>query len=145
MTAAFFGALMGEEAVLRIREKPVWASLVKEAKRYGMQQRPDAYPPDCLNVLVRELESAAKRPPVVLYTGGRSHPALQKVTRLLAAPRSPTARWSRCRRRATAFNIRVIPLSGRCSRRFEGSELTSPEGIQRFDNTKEHQTLGKRR
>lgn len=85
MTAAFFSALMGEEAVLRIREKPVWASLVKEAKRYGMQQRPDAYPPDCLNVLVRELESAAKRPPVVLYTGGRSHPALQKVTRLLAA------------------------------------------------------------
>lgn len=78
--AAFFGALMGEEAVQRIREKPVWASLVKEARRYGFQQPPDSYPAERLASLVE----ATKKPPVVVYTGGRSHPALQKVSHLLA-------------------------------------------------------------
>lgn len=84
MTVAFFGALMGDEAVRRIREKPVWASLVKEAKRYGSQQRPESYPPDRLRQLVNLLDSTPQKPPITLYTGGRSHPALQKVTRLLA-------------------------------------------------------------
>lgn len=80
ITAAFFAALMGEEAVRRIREKPVWASLVREAKRYGYQQPPASYPAEHLT----GRPAVTKMPPVVLYTGGRSHPALQKVTCRLA-------------------------------------------------------------
>ena len=79
--ARFFAALMGEGAVERIRQKPAWPSLVLEAERYGWQEMPAAYPPQHL-AAVAEHE---KRPPVVLYTGGRSHPALQKVARRLAS------------------------------------------------------------
>lgn len=85
MTEAFFGALMGGEAVRRLREKPVWASLVQEAKRYGDQQRPASYPPERLRELESAREATPKSFPIVLYTGGRSHPALQKVTRRLQA------------------------------------------------------------
>ena len=71
---------MGEAAASRIKEKPVWASLVKEAPRYGYQQLPASYPPNAS----AGFPSTKRKPPVVLYTGGRSHPALQKVTRRLA-------------------------------------------------------------
>lgn len=81
---AFFAALMGEEAVRRIKEKPVWTHLVREAQRYGYQQLPASYPLQRLKDLKdRLLSKKAAAPPVVLYTGGRSHPALQNVTRRL--------------------------------------------------------------
>lgn len=78
---AFFRALMGEAAVLRIKQKPAWAAIVREAERIGWQQLPSSYPPDCVAALLQK----KVRPPVVIYTGGRSHPGLQKVARRLAA------------------------------------------------------------
>ena len=77
---AFFTALMGEGALERIKQKPAWSILVREAERYGWQEMPAAYPPECA-----EAFPVDTRPPVVMYTGGRSHPALQKVTRRFAA------------------------------------------------------------
>ncbi|MBO2521984.1 MAG: hypothetical protein CW345_09335 [Firmicutes bacterium] len=77
---SFFRALMGDEAVQRIKQKPAWEGLVREAERYGWQELPASYPPERLE----ELAAAREKPPVVVYTGGRSHAALQKVARRLA-------------------------------------------------------------
>ncbi|HLS89846.1 MAG TPA: alpha/beta hydrolase [Limnochordia bacterium] len=82
---AFFTALMGKEAVQRIKERPVWTGLVKEAERYAHQELPASYPPERLASFSQRLEKTVKGPPVIVYTGGRSHPALQKVAREIAA------------------------------------------------------------
>lgn len=85
ITEAFFTALMGKEAVQRIKERPVWPGLVKEAERYAHQELPASYPPERLASLSQRLKKTVLGSPVIVYTGGRSHPALQKVARAIAA------------------------------------------------------------
>lgn len=89
LTARFFEMLMGPAALAKIKERPVWASLVREAPRFVEQQFAGDYPADSLKRLEQARESAQF--PVIVYTGGRSHIALQKLSRRVAQ-RVPGAR-----------------------------------------------------
>lgn len=82
LTERFFGMLMGADAVRAIKEKPVWPSLVQEAERFQRQQFVGDYPPERVTRLLERRKGYDY--PILLYTGGKSHPALIKITRELA-------------------------------------------------------------
>ena len=74
---AFMEMLIGPAALADLRESPAWPGIVREAGRTAYEQFPAAYPPESLSELSPDL-------PVQVYTGGRSHPGLQKLARRLA-------------------------------------------------------------
>ena len=74
---AFMEMLIGPAALADLREGPAWPGIVREAGRTAYEQFPAAYPPESLSELSPDL-------PVQVYTGGRSHPGLQKLARRLA-------------------------------------------------------------
>ena len=69
--------LIGSAALAELRNSPAWPGIVREAGRTAYEQFPAAYPPESLSELSPDL-------PVQVYTGGRSHPGLQKLARRLA-------------------------------------------------------------
>ena len=74
---AFMEMLIGPAALADLRESPAWPGIVREAGRTAYEQFPAAYPTESLAELSGEF-------PVQVYTGGRSHPGLQKLARRLA-------------------------------------------------------------
>lgn len=75
--AEFFNMIAGPDVVSQLRSRPIWASLVREAKRTAYEQFPATYPAGAL----KRLRITG---PVNVYTGGRSHPGLRKVAQHLA-------------------------------------------------------------
>ena len=73
----FLAMVAGNEFAERVRGGAVWPQLVSEAERYVVETYAGDYPPEAL-------EGVAPDVPIQLYTGGKSHPALQKVTHALA-------------------------------------------------------------
>lgn len=80
----FFAMLLGPEGAAGLRERRAWPAIVREAGRIAHAEFPGEYPAGA----GRQLSTAG---PVRVYTGGRSHPALQKLARCLAE-RIPRAR-----------------------------------------------------
>ena len=74
---AFMEMLIGPAALADLRESPAWPGIVREAGRTAYEQFPVEYPPGSLAELSVEF-------PAQVYTGGRSHPGLQKLARRLA-------------------------------------------------------------
>ena len=74
---AFMEMLIGPAALADLRESPAWPGIVREAGRTAYEQFPVAYPTESLAELSGDF-------PVQVYTGGRSHPGLQKLARRLA-------------------------------------------------------------
>ena len=74
---AFMEMLIGPAALADLRESPAWPGIVDEAGRTANEQFPVEYPPEYLAELSADF-------PVRVYTGGRSHPGLQKLARRLA-------------------------------------------------------------
>ena len=74
---AFMEMLIGPAALAELRNSPAWPGIVREAGRTAYEQFPVAYPTESLAELSGDF-------PVQVYTGGRSHPGLQKLARRLA-------------------------------------------------------------
>ena len=74
---AFMEMLIGPAALADLRESPAWPGIVREAGRTAHEQFPVEYPLELLAELSVDF-------PVQVYTGGRSHPGLQKLARLMA-------------------------------------------------------------
>ena len=74
---AFMEMLIGSAALADLREGPAWPGIVREAGRTAYEQFPVEYPPESLAEMRADF-------PVQVYTGGRSHPGLQKLARRLA-------------------------------------------------------------
>lgn len=83
ITERFFTILMSEKAVKKIKERPVWSSLVAEAIRLTEQQFAGDLHPGVHDDFIERRETVG-RYPVIVYTGGQSHPALQRVAREIA-------------------------------------------------------------
>jgi pimeloyl-ACP methyl ester carboxylesterase len=79
VAVAFIEMLAGPKTVERLRERPVWPALVAEAARLADAEFPGDYPADALDDL-----ALAEDAPIRVYSGGASHPALQRVARRLA-------------------------------------------------------------
>jgi len=73
----FFELLLGPEATREMRARPLWSAVVHEARRAVHEQPAPDYP-------ASKLPGLTVGVPTLLYTGGRSHPGLQKVARRLA-------------------------------------------------------------
>jgi pimeloyl-ACP methyl ester carboxylesterase len=71
-TEAFFSMIGGERMVERLRGTPDWARLCSYATRFARAESAGSYPSSSLTRLARRI-------PVGLYTGGRSHPALRRI------------------------------------------------------------------
>lgn len=78
LTEAFFRMVLGDAAAEALMAKPAWDGLVQEADRFRREEFVGAYPPERLRRLPGSLR-------VTLYSGGRSHPALQEVAKRLAS------------------------------------------------------------
>jgi len=76
-TEAFFSMIGGERMVERLRGTPDWARLCSYATRFARGESAGSYPSSSLAKLPTSI-------PVGLYTGGRSHPALRRITAELA-------------------------------------------------------------
>ena len=74
---AFMEMLIGSAALAELRNSPAWPGIVREAGRTAYEQFPVEYPPESLAEMRADF-------PVQVYTGGRSHPGLQKLARRLA-------------------------------------------------------------
>jgi pimeloyl-ACP methyl ester carboxylesterase len=77
-TEAFFSMIGGERMVERLRGTPDWARLCSYATRFARAESAGSYPSSSLTRLARRI-------PVGLYTGGRSHPALRRIAAELAS------------------------------------------------------------
>lgn len=73
----FLTMVAGAEFVEKIKVRSVWHELVAEAERLQHEEDPREYMPPFLDQL-------GETHPVVVYSGGRSHPALRKVAHSLA-------------------------------------------------------------
>ena len=82
VASAFFEAVIGKAAAERLRSHRAWPGIIRDADRLRREEFAGEYPPLRLGEL-------APRPTFV-YSGGRSHPGLQKVSaelsRRLRAP-----------------------------------------------------------
>jgi pimeloyl-ACP methyl ester carboxylesterase len=76
-TEAFFAMIGAERAVERLRGTPDWERLSGYATRFACGESAGSYSSASLAKLARKI-------PVGLYTGGRSHPALRLITAELA-------------------------------------------------------------
>jgi len=76
IASTFFGALTGSDGLASLRSHPAWPRLVAEAERFTLAESPSNYH----EWLIREVMISA---PLQVYTGGRSHPGLQKIARRL--------------------------------------------------------------
>ena len=74
---AFMEMLVGPAGLAELRESPAWPGVVREAGRTAYEQFPATYPAEYLTELSPEF-------PIQVYTGGRSHPGLQKLASRLA-------------------------------------------------------------
>ncbi|MEA2514918.1 MAG: hypothetical protein QOJ59_4407 [Thermomicrobiales bacterium] len=74
---AFFAMIAGEDGLARLRSGEGWPALLREAGRIAEAEFPADYPPEAIGEL-------SPPPPVVVYTGGRSHAGLQALARHLA-------------------------------------------------------------
>ncbi len=75
--ATFMEMIIGPDALANLRAGPAWPGIVREAGRAAHEPYPVSYPPEYVAELSVDY-------PVRVYTGGRSHPGLQKVARRLA-------------------------------------------------------------
>jgi pimeloyl-ACP methyl ester carboxylesterase len=73
----FVTMLAGPDAVARLRERPVWAVMLRESAALADVEPPSAYPAEA----AAEVRLAV---PVRVYRGGRSSPALRRIAELLA-------------------------------------------------------------
>lgn len=76
LTERFFQNVIGAEAMEHLRTKPVWSALVHEAERFSRSQFVGEFPGERLNDLHDSIR-------VTLFSGGRSHPALQRLAQAL--------------------------------------------------------------
>ncbi|MFN8590055.1 MAG: alpha/beta fold hydrolase [Thermomicrobiales bacterium] len=76
-TAAFFTMIGAGRAVERLRGTPEWERLTRHAARFARSEPAADFPVSLLDRLPPDL-------PIVLYTGGRSHPALRGIVTRLA-------------------------------------------------------------
>ncbi len=74
VAAEFLAALSGPETARRARSSATWPLLVREASRLLHEEYAGDYPSE-------RLQGLSLPVPVRVYTGGRSHPALNKVAR----------------------------------------------------------------
>lgn len=77
-TAAFFTMIGAARAVERLRGTPQWERLTRHADRFARSEPAADFPVNALDRLPPDL-------PIVLYTGGRSHPVLRGIVARLAA------------------------------------------------------------
>ena len=76
-TAAFFDMLDAGHVPERLRGSDEWEQLTSFAPRFARNEPPGAFP-------VEHWEALDASFPILVYSGGRSHPTLQGVTRMLA-------------------------------------------------------------
>ena len=76
-TAAFFEMIGAGHVPERLRGSDDWEQLTRFAPRFARNEPPGEFP-------VEHWEALDAAFPILMYSGGRSHPALQGVTRLLA-------------------------------------------------------------
>ncbi len=72
----FFKAVIGAEAAERLREHRAWPSIVRDAGRLTQEEFAADYPASA----IRDIPDV----PVFIYSGGRSHPALRKLSEQLS-------------------------------------------------------------
>ncbi|MCA9863619.1 MAG: alpha/beta fold hydrolase, partial [Thermomicrobiales bacterium] len=82
-TTAFFRMIGAEHVPERLRGSDEWELLTTFAARFARNEPPGEFPVEHWTTLDTSF-------PVLLYSGGRSHPALQGVTHLMA--KSPRVR-----------------------------------------------------
>lgn len=76
-TAAFFGMIGAGHVPERLRGSDDWEQLKRFASRFARNESPGEF-------LVEHWEALDASFPILVYSGGRSHPALQGVAHLLA-------------------------------------------------------------
>lgn len=76
-TSAFFEMIGAGHVSERLRGSDEWEQLMSFAPRFARNESPGEFPVPCWEALEARL-------PIFLYSGGRSHPALQAITRELA-------------------------------------------------------------
>ncbi|HUX87111.1 MAG TPA: alpha/beta hydrolase [Chloroflexota bacterium] len=76
VASTFFRALVGSDGLVSLRTHKAWPRLVAEAERFTRAESPGLYEA----AAIREI---ALKVPIQVYTGGRSHPGLQKIARQL--------------------------------------------------------------
>lgn len=76
-TAAFFEMIGAGHVTERLRGSDDWEQLQRFAPRFARNEPPGEFP-------VEHWEALDTAFPILVYSGGRSHPALQGVTHLLA-------------------------------------------------------------
>lgn len=76
-TTAFFDMIGAGHVSERLRGSDDWEQLKRFAPRFARNEPPGEFP-------VEHWEALGAAFPILVYSGGRSHPALQGVTRLLA-------------------------------------------------------------
>lgn len=77
LAAHFLTMVAGERFVEQVKQRPVWHELVAEAERLPYEENPATYKPKDLNAVGLGM-------PTLVYSGGRSHPALRIVAERLA-------------------------------------------------------------
>ena len=82
-TSAFFEMIGAGHVPERLRGSDEWEQLMSFAPRFARNESPGEFPVQCWEALEARL-------PIFLYSGGRTHPALQAITRELAS--SPRVR-----------------------------------------------------
>ncbi len=76
LAEGFFRLLLGPEGAARLQASSAWPTLVQEAARSAWEQFAGTYPPEAVHAVPPGL-------PVTVYTGGRSHPGLQRIAHRL--------------------------------------------------------------
>lgn len=77
-TTAFFEMIDAGHVPERLRGTPEWDVLTSYAPRFARNEPPGEFPAAHWHALAESF-------PILVYSGGRSHPALQSVTALLAS------------------------------------------------------------
>lgn len=76
-TTAFFEMIGAGHVPERLRDSDDWEQLLRFAPRFARNEPPGEFP-------VEHWEALDASFPILMYSGGRSHPALQGVTQMLA-------------------------------------------------------------
>lgn len=72
LTFRFFSNVIGEDNTRRLAERSVWPALVAEADRFANEEFVGTYP-------AARLQELPGHVGISLFTGGKSHPALQRI------------------------------------------------------------------